>query len=104
MIQRLAPQRRRIQSTILMDIFFGLVIVANGAMMGLTTQGVVDESSDEAQIFELVPWSAWSATNFAEKVPFCLMLFSMLSMSFSEPEVTMEGWNNSKMGWLIPTQ
>ena len=50
-----------------MDIFFGLVIVANGAMMGLTTQGVVDESSDEAQIFELVPWSAWSATNFAEK-------------------------------------
>lgn len=46
--------RRRIQSTILMDIFFGLVIVANGAMMGLTTQGVVDESSDEAQIFELV--------------------------------------------------
>lgn len=46
--------RRRIQSTILMDIFFGLVIVANGVMMGLTTQGVVDESSDEAQIFELV--------------------------------------------------
>jgi hypothetical protein len=90
-----------------MDIFFGLVIVANGAMMGLTTQGVVDESSDEAQIFELVPWSAWSATNFAlEKVLryFFLMHFSMLSMSFSEPEVTMEGWNNSKMGWLIPTQ
>lgn len=47
--------RRRIQSTILMDVFFGLVIVANGVMMGLTTQGVVDESSEEAQIFELVP-------------------------------------------------
>ena len=55
---RLVLERRRIQSTILMDIFFGLVIVANGVMMGLTTQGVVDESSDEAQIFELVPWSA----------------------------------------------
>lgn len=47
--------RRRIQSTILMDVFFGLVIVANGVMMGLTTQGVVDESSEEAQIFEIVP-------------------------------------------------
>ena len=46
--------RGRIQKTILMDIFFGLVIVANGVMMGLTTQGVVDESSEEAQIFELV--------------------------------------------------
>ncbi len=52
--------RGRIQKTILMDIFFGLVIVANGVMMGLTTQGVVDESSEEAQIFELVPWKiAW---------------------------------------------
>ena len=48
--------RGRIQKTILMDIFFGLVIVANGVMMGLTTQGVVDESSEEAEIFELVPW------------------------------------------------
>lgn len=47
-----------------MDIFFGLVIVANGVMMGLTTQGVVDESSEEAQIFELVPWKiAWDITD-----------------------------------------
>eukprot|EP00435_Cladocopium_sp_Y103_P068780 s656_g32.t1 len=52
--------RRRIQSTILMDIFFGLVIMANGVMMGLTAQGVVDESSDEAQIFELVCMAMWS--------------------------------------------
>ena len=59
--------RGRIQKTILMDIFFGLVIVANGVMMGLTTQGVVDESSEEAQIFELVPWKiAWDI-NFTFK-------------------------------------
>ncbi|CAK9101945.1 Dual specificity protein phosphatase 9 (Mitogen-activated protein kinase phosphatase 4) (MAP kinase phosphatase 4) (MKP-4) [Durusdinium trenchii] len=52
--------RRKIQSTILMDIFFGMVIVANGVMMGLTTQGVVDEMSQEAQIFEIAAWMAWS--------------------------------------------
>ena len=51
-----------------MDIFFGLVIVANGVMMGLTTQGVVDESSEEAQIFELVPWNiAWDITDITFK-------------------------------------
>ena len=51
-----------------MDIFFGLVIVANGVMMGLTTQGVVDESSEEAQIFELVPWKiAWDITDITFK-------------------------------------
>ncbi|CAE7197451.1 FAD2 [Symbiodinium necroappetens] len=42
------------QNTLLMDFVFGLVILANGVMMGLTTQGVVDEESMEAQIFEIV--------------------------------------------------
>jgi len=51
-----------------MDIFFGLVIVANGVMMGLTTQGVVDESSEEAHIFELVSWKiAWDITDITFK-------------------------------------
>ncbi|CAE7493562.1 CACNA1H [Symbiodinium sp. CCMP2592] len=42
------------QNTLLMDFVFGMVILANGVMMGLTTQGVVDEESREAQIFEIV--------------------------------------------------
>ena len=42
------------QSTLGMDFVFGLVILANGAMMGITTQGIVDEESLEAQVFEIV--------------------------------------------------
>ena len=50
---QLRDARMGMQSTLGMDFVFGLVILANGAMMGLTTQGVVDEESYESQVFEI---------------------------------------------------
>ena len=54
LLKRPSAARVGMQNTLLMDFVFGLVILANGVMMGLTTQGVVDEESMEAQIFEIV--------------------------------------------------
>ncbi|CAJ1461532.1 unnamed protein product, partial [Effrenium voratum] len=52
--------RRKMQSTLLVDGLFGLVILSNGVMMGLTTQGVVNEDSEEAQTFEIVCMSLFT--------------------------------------------
>eukprot|EP00930_Biecheleria_cincta_P096708 TRINITY_DN88517_c0_g1_i1.p1 TRINITY_DN88517_c0_g1~~TRINITY_DN88517_c0_g1_i1.p1 ORF type:complete len:1368 (+),score=297.23 TRINITY_DN88517_c0_g1_i1:43-4104(+) len=46
--------RVKMKKTLIADMIFGNLIMANGVMMGLTTEGIVDEDSFECQVFEIV--------------------------------------------------